>query len=277
MARPDAVGLFWEDAEKTKCGEVIRAMPSIPETGWAPPTYLPNLATASVISVDCETWDPDLIDHGPGWARGKGHIVGVSIAVPGGYKWYFPIRHTIEPETNMDPAMVLAWLSETLSNPLQPKVGANLLYDVGWLRHEGVTVAGSLMDVQYAEALLDERAEVALEVLAQKYLGEGKDSSLMYRWCSDFYGGPVSAKQRANIYRTPARLVGPYAESDADLPLRVALKQYPLLAAEGLLDLFAMECDLIYLLCDMRSAGVSVDSQGRGSSGDAPYPRTTRA
>ncbi len=259
MARPDAVGLFWEDAEKTKCGEVIRAMPSIPETGWAPPTYLPNLATASVISVDCETWDPDLIDHGPGWARGKGHIVGVSIAVPGGYKWYFPIRHTIEPETNMDPAMVLAWLSETLSNPLQPKVGANLLYDVGWLRHEGVTVAGSLMDVQYAEALLDERAEVALEVLAQKYLGEGKDSSLMYRWCSDFYGGPVSAKQRANIYRTPARLVGPYAESDADLPLRVALKQYPLLAAEGLLDLFAMECDLIYLLCDMRSAGVSVD------------------
>lgn len=259
MARVDSVGMFWEDAESGKRGTVVRAMPSIPETGWLPPTSLPELSTARVISVDCETWDPELLDHGPGWARGKGHIVGISLAVPGGHKWYFPIRHEIEPELNLDPVAVLSWLGKTLSNPRQPKVGANLLYDVGWLRHEGVTVAGTLMDVQYAEALLDERAEVALEALAQKYLGEGKDSSVMYRWCSDFYGGPVSDRQRANIYRTPARLVGPYAESDADLPLRVAIAQYPRLAAEGLLDLFAMECELIYLLCDMRSAGVTVD------------------
>ena len=65
--------------------------------------------------------------------------------------------------------MVLSWLRDTLANPAQPKVGANLMYDVGWLRHEGVTVAGELVDVQYAEALLDERAEVALEVLAQHH------------------------------------------------------------------------------------------------------------
>lgn len=258
--RVDSIGMFWEDvATGGRGAKAIRVMPPIPETGWLPPTYLPDLSRARVISIDCETKDPELLEHGPGWARGKGHIVGVSVGADGGGRWYFPIRHEVEPEHNWPPEMVLAWLRDTLANPAQPKVGANLMYDVGWLRHEGVTVAGELVDVQYAEALLDERAEVALEVLAQKYLGEGKESNLLYRWCADFYGGKPNGAQRANIYRSPPRLVGPYAESDADLPMRVAIAMYPHLVREGMMDLFRMECDLIPMLIDMRFAGVTVN------------------
>jgi len=258
--RVDSIGMFWEDVPTGGRGsKVVRVMPPIPDTGWLPPTYLPDLSRARVISIDCETYDPELLDHGPGWARGKGHIVGVSVGADGGGRWYFPIRHEVEPEHNWPPETVLAWLRDILANPAQPKVGANLMYDVGWLRHEGVTVAGELVDVQYAEALLDERAEVALETLAQKYLGEGKESSLLYRWCADFYGGKPNGAQRANIYRSPPRLVGPYAESDADLPLRVAVAMYPHLVREGMVDLFRMECDLIPMLIDMRFAGVTVD------------------
>lgn len=257
--RVDSIGMFWEDAQSSGKRNTIRLMPPIPDTGWTPPTYLPDLSRARCISVDCETYDPELLDHGPGWARGKGHIVGVSVGADGGGRWYFPIRHEVEPEHNWAPETVLAWLRDTLGNPLQPKVGANLMYDVGWLRHEGVTIRGELVDVQYAEALLDERAEVALEVLAQKYLGEGKESSLLYRWCSDYYGGKANGSQRANIYRAPPRLVGPYAESDADLPLRVAIAMYPHLVREGMMDLFRMECDLIPMLIEMRFAGVTVN------------------
>lgn len=257
--RVDSIGMFWEDAQSSGKRNTIRIMPPIPDTGWTPPTYLPDLSRARCISVDCETYDPELLDHGPGWARGKGHIVGVSIGADGGGRWYFPIRHEVEPEHNWAPETVLAWLRDTLGNPHQPKVGANLIYDLGWLRHEGVTVRGELVDVQYAEALLDERAEVALEVLGQKYLGEGKESNLLYRWCSDYYGGKPNGSQRANIYRAPPRLVGPYAESDADLPLRVAIAMYPHLAREGMLDLFRMECDLIPMLIEMRFAGVTVN------------------
>lgn len=258
--RVDSIGMFWEDVPSGGRGsKVVRVMPPIPDTGWLPPTYLPDLSRARVISIDCETYDPELLDHGPGWARGKGHIVGVSVGADGGGRWYFPIRHEVEPEHNWPPETVLAWLRDTLANPAQPKVGANLMYDVGWLRHEGVTVAGEPVDVQYAEALLDERAEVALETLAQKYLGEGKESSLLYRWCADFYGGKPNGAQRANIYRSPPRLVGPYAESDADLPLRVAVAMYPHLVREGMVDLFRMECDLIPMLIDMRFAGVTVN------------------
>ncbi|MBL4904264.1 MAG: hypothetical protein JKY62_16700 [Desulfocapsa sp.] len=260
MARDDSIGLFWEDhaAEKGR-NRIAAIMPDIPETGWEPPKTLPNLSNSKVISLDVETWDPGLKDHGPGWSRGEGHLVGVSIGDDKGGCWYFPMRHEIEAEGNWDAEVILVWLRNTLCNPKQPKVGANIIYDIGWLWHEGVHVQGPLFDVQYAEALLNEAAPVALESLAQKYLGEGKESNLLYQWCSDYYGGPITGDQRKNIYRAPPRLVGPYAESDADLPLRIIAKQWPLLEKEGLMDLFIMECELIYLYLEMRFEGVTVN------------------
>lgn len=258
--RFDSIGMFWEDTPVEKGNRTIaRIMPPIPDTGWKAPTYLPDLSRAKCISIDCETYDPDLLTFGPGWARGVGHIVGVSIGADGGGRWYFPIRHEIEPEDNWDPKVVLAWLRDTLANPAQPKIGANLQYDLGWLRHEGVNVRGDLVDVQYAEALLNERADVSLEAMGQKYLAEGKESNMLYDWCAKFYGGQPTGRQRANIYRTPPRLTGPYAESDADLPMRLASILYPLLVQENLYELFKMECALIPLIIDMRFAGVRVD------------------
>lgn len=257
--RHDNIGLFWEDVA-TERGKVVRVQPPIPETGWHPPTYFPNLRAAKAIAIDVETYDPDLTTLGPGWARGVGHIVGISVGVEGG-AWYFPIRHEIQTEDNLDPEQVLAWLRDTLGNPNQPKVGANLAYDIGWLRQEGVIVRGDLVDVQFAEALLNESSPVALEALAQKYLNEGKESSVLYKWCSDFYGGPVTGIQRKNIYRSPPCLTGAYAESDVRLPLRLVKVLYPLLAKEGLLDIFRMENALIYLLQEMRFAGVTVNTE----------------
>lgn len=258
--RDDADGMFWQDVQTSGRGaKCVRAMPPIPDTGWTPPTSFPDLSRARVLSIDCETKDLELLDHGPGWARNRGHIVGVSVGADGGGRWYFPIRHEVMAEHNIPPEQVFAWLKDTLANRFQPKVGANLMYDLGWLRHEGVPVLGELVDVQYGEALLDERSEVALEVMAQKYLGEGKESNLLYKWCADFYGGKPNSAQRANIYRAPPCLVGPYAESDADLPLRLAVKLYPLLEKEGMIDLFRMECELIRLMIDMRFAGVTVN------------------
>lgn len=260
--RADAIGLFWEDVPTGRKGsERIRVMPPIPETGWVTPreSELPDLSRCKAICVDTETYDPFLLTEGPGWARGKGHIVGISICVPEGGAWYFPIRHEVNSEDNMDPKKVLAWLSETLSNPKQPKIGANLTYDVGWLMHEGVDVKGMLYDVQFAEAILREDSRLSLEVLGNHYLGEGKESSFLYEWSAQFYGGKVNGSQRANIYRCPPSLVGPYAISDVDLPLRIIAKQWPLLHEEGLFELFEMECKLIYLMVKMRMAGVRVD------------------
>lgn len=256
--RDDAFGLFWEDAPTSRArGNVVRPMPPIPDTGWLPPSEFPDLSGAAVLSLDTETKELDF-DHGPGWARGAGHIVGVSVAVHD-RAWYFPVRHEVEPEYNMNPDHVFAWLRDTMADKRQHKVGANLIYDLGWLMEENVPVAGDLMDVQVAEALLDERGLVNVDFLGQKYLGQGKETSLLYQWCADFYGGEPNGKQRANIYRAPPRLVGPYAEMDAVVPLRVARAQYSQLAAEGLMQVLQMENGLIRLLIAMRRAGVAVD------------------
>jgi DNA polymerase I-like protein with 3'-5' exonuclease and polymerase domains len=182
--------------------------------------------------------------------------VGVSLAVPG-HAWYFPIGHTIEPEMNMDAGMVLRWLQDVLAGD-QPKVGTNLIYDVGWLLEEGVTVNGPLLDIGYAEALLSETASLGLDGMAEKYLGTGKVTNYLYRWCAEWYGGDEH-DQRKNIWRSPARLVGPYAEADALLPLQIFEKHKVLLDEQGLLHLFDKECRLIRMLLAMRLQGARVD------------------
>lgn len=264
MARTDSIGMFWIDAPTSrKRGDIVRPRPAVPETGWKAPTEFPNLSAAVVLSLDTETWDPDLETSGPGWARNRGHVVGFSVGAKDAQgnigSWYFPIRHADTPEENVDAANALAWLKSVMETPDIPKVGANLIYDIGWLQHEGIMVQGPLFDVQHAEALLDERARVGLDVLANKYLGQHKQSDLLYQWCSDFYGGAANDRQRKNIWRSPPSLVGPYGESDASLPLSIMEAQWPLLEKEGLLDLFHLECELIPLLVAMRYAGVPVD------------------
>jgi DNA polymerase I-like protein with 3'-5' exonuclease and polymerase domains len=240
----------------------IKSPPPIPNNGWRPPSYLPDLRDAVVISFDTETYEPDF-DHGPGWGRSKGNMVGVSICAEDRLgnrgTWYFPLRHTVQPEFNLSPQVVIPWLKAQLETPHIPKVGANLLYDVGWLTTENIYVQGELHDVQFAEALLNEDGYVSLDYLGNKYLREGKETNELYVWMADSYGGEPSHKQRANIWRAPPALVGPYAESDAYLPLDIIRKQLPLLEAENLMDVYKMECASIPLLTQMRMTGVNIN------------------
>lgn len=260
MSRFDNIGLFWEDLPTSrKRGErVLGPLPEIPETGWRPPTELPDWSNAPVMSFDTETKDPELETHGPGWGRGPdmGHVVGMSLAIPG-QRIYVPIRHEVQPEMNLDPDMVLRWMAHHMKQPC-PKVGAHLQYDVGWLRAEGVEVNGPLYDVQIAQSLLNENSNVGLETLGQMYCGIGKDTDLLEEWCRNYYG-TGKKNWRKDIYRAPVTLVGAYGEQDASLPLDVLNKMWPLLQADGVMELFEMECRLTRLLVDMRFEGVSVD------------------
>ena len=254
------MSFLFEGFENAKPQKPInRPIPYIPDTGWRVKRIYPDLSSAKIIGVDCETYDPFMDSHGAGWATGMGHIVGISIATDTGFKAYYPIRHELGQEDNLPPEEVLGWLKRELGRKNQVKVGANITYDVGWLKQEGVEVEGMCMDVQYAEALLNPAGRVALEVLGQKYLREGKDSSDMYKWIQEAYGGDLNGKLRKWIYKTPPRLVGYYAESDADLPIRLIQAMWPLLVKHKLTKVFYLECKLIPVMIKMRFAGVRVD------------------
>lgn len=231
----------------------------VPETRWRCPHEFPDLSGAKVICFDTEARDPHLLSKGPGYQRGDAQVVGLSVGVDTGEKWYFPMRHELG--GNLDPDTVMRWARSELGRADQPKIGANLLYDIEALGSEGVDVRGPLIDVQIAEPLLDEhRFAYGLDVLAKEYLGEGKVAEAMYKWCADAYGGkPTRTAQAGNIWRAPVQLVGPYAESDVDLPIRIYRKQYAKLKAQNLLELFELECSLIPMLANMRKRGIRVD------------------
>lgn len=259
MSRWDDEGFWWEDEERVSRGQRIRPTPAIPPSNWLPPKDFPNLSGVKIIGVDTETFDPNLLTHGPGWARGDGHLVGVSISAGPADSWYFPLRHELQKEMNMEIEPVIAYLKDILGVD-RPAVGANVLYDVGWLGTEGIKIKGTLYDVQYAEALLDEVAvSYSLDTIAKKYLGKGKFSEELYKWCALAFGGNATKRQAGNIYRAPITLVGPYAESDAHEPLAILNKQWGDLHQLGLLDLFKMECRLIPVLYGMQLRGMTVD------------------
>ena len=234
-------------------------LPSYP-TDWEPVEEFPNLSGAKVLAVDTETYDPELIEAGPGWGRGVGEIIGASIATED-KAWYFPIRHRIQPELNLDPNKLFRWLNDTLGTDI-PKIFANASYDLGWLAQEGVKVKGKCYDVIIAEKLLDStKFNYNLESIAKEHLGEGKVSNELYEWCARAYGGKADGKQRANMYRTPISLVGPYAEGDARLPFDIFKRQWKLLDIANLLVVYDIETRLTPLLVAMRMRGVRISEE----------------
>ena len=230
-----------------------------PACTWVAPTEMPRLQGAARIGIDVETYDPDLDTLGPGVRRGS-YIVGISVARDDGGKWYLPMRH--EGGGNLDPDQVLNWARSELNAFDGEVVGAKIDYDMDHLFEVGVTFpkAKRWRDVQIAEPLLDEnRLAYGLEVLGQEYLGLGKNEALLKEAATAYGFGTTNKEIKKNLWRLPAGYVGPYAEDDADLPMRILPLQEAKLAAEDLTDLFDLESRLTPILLAMRRRGVRVD------------------
>lgn len=263
MARDDFYGMFWQDAQRqraTKGPSDPRALPPTPDTGWflpEGPELYPDLSGQGMISFDVESNDPYLTSKGPGYVRGDAYVCGVAIGTEAGFRRYYPVAHE-NSGRNLSKRAVFGWLKEVLDLPV-PKVGANLLYDLEALHFSGVPVRGPFYDVQNAEALLDEtRFTYSLESIAQDRLREGKEQSVMLKWLEQAFGkGETNIKK--NIWRAPPEVVGPYAESDVDLPLRLLALQRKQLEQENLWELFELESKLVPMLLAMRIRGVPVD------------------
>jgi DNA polymerase I-like protein with 3'-5' exonuclease and polymerase domains len=260
--RDDSVGFFWEEVQtRQKRVTYDRPIPPIPDTGWVAPTEFPRLKDVKLLGLDCETKDIELSTMGPGFRRtGEegAYVVGLSVGTQDGGRWYFPMRHSVAPEQNLDPGKVLAWARDNLCTEGQAKVGANINYDVDALWSEGVPVTGPFIDVQYAEALLDSnRLMYNLDSLAWDYLGHGKVSDALQTWVEKAYGSDDN--YRAHIHAAPPCLVGPYAEGDVDQPLRIWELQKAKLQSQSMMGLFDLETELIPLMIEMRQRGVRVD------------------
>ena len=147
-----------------------------PETEWVMPEELKDLTGAKQIAIDLETNDPGLKELGSGNVTGKGHIAGIAVAVEG-WSGYFPIQH--ESNGNMDKKLVFSWLQDMFNQPDTTFIFHNAMYDICWLRTEGLTVYGKIVDTMIAASLIDEnRLSYQLNTLSRHYIGLGKDESV---------------------------------------------------------------------------------------------------
>lgn len=214
----------------------------------------PSLRGQGMIAIDCETCDPGLREFGSG-AHKPGHfIAGVAVGTEAGFREYYPVGH--EPGGNLPRDKVMGWLTEQLTLEV-PKVGANLLYDIGFLDFAGVDMVGPFYDVQIAEPLLNEnRFSYSLEALSKDYLGVGKIDEEMEAWLIERFG---KKDPKSNIWRAPVEIVRPYAIGDVNHPLEIFAKQKTELERQGLWRLFTMESKLTPMLWEMRKRGVRID------------------
>ena len=233
---------------------ILQAPMFAPESDWSIPSVFPQFSDTETIAVDLETYDPHLMTCGPGWATGRGHIVGIGIATDN-WKGYFPIRH--DGGGNLDENVVLRWLKNTLASEKRDVIFHNALYDVGWLRREGVHVGGKILDTIVAAPLVNEnRYSYSLDNLGEFYCNEKKDESLLQNAALSFGVNPKS-----EMYKLPSKFVGPYGEQDAALTLKLWKKLKVEIKEQSLEKILDMECRLIPLLLEMRWRGVRIDEE----------------
>ena len=222
-----------------------------PQTEWLPPESFPDLSKYDEIAIDLETKDPELKKLGSGSVTGKGHMVGIAVAVK---DWcgYYPIRH--EGGGNMEIRKVLNWFEDVLKTPAT-KIFHNAMYDVCFIRAEDLKIEGKIVDTMIAGSLVDEnRFRYDLGSMGRDYVGIGKNEAVLNETAATWGIDPKS-----EMYKLPAMYVGEYAEQDAVLTLKLWQEMKKEILAQDIEDIFNLETELFPCLVDMRFLGVRVD------------------
>jgi DNA polymerase I-like protein with 3'-5' exonuclease and polymerase domains len=238
----------------------------VPSSDWVAPTELPDLRGTGVIAIDTETKDDGLkYDRGPGWAMGMSRIVGVSMASKRG-KVYVSLAHP--DSNNFDHTQVGRWLADHMSSG-EEIVFQNAPYDLGNITSEwgSVPLPARLHDTNGMAFMLDEqRLTYNLDSLCRWQGVPGKDESLLVEVARAYGYDP-----KGELWKLPARYVGPYGEQDAQSTLELYWKFMPQLIGQEVLEAYQLEMDLIPMVLAMRRRGIRMNVDRLEQSRDWMY------
>lgn len=175
-------------------------------------------------------------------------LVGMSFSIEENKAWYVPI-----PEEMEKAEKIISYFSPALQNLEITKIGQNIKFDILVLRKYGVHVVGKLFDTMIAHYLLNPELRHGMDYLAETYLN--------YKTVPiESLIGPKGKNQKS-MRTVPIELVAEYAAEDADITLKLKNKFAPQLEKENLNALFYdIEMPLIYVLAEMESSGVKLDT-----------------
>lgn len=213
-----------------------------------------------LISIDVETYDPNLKAKGPGTFRNDGFLAGISITdLSKNVKEYIPVGHA--QGTNWSKDKAIARVKELIMND-RPKIGAHMIYDLEWLDWYGIkNVPGLKIDVEVNEALIDEnKYHYNLNSIAAKYeCGTKLTSSLTDLCVHAGYNIKKESDVFLHLFKLPPEKVTPYGIQDTLLPLEIYKHQKKIISDEGLEKVFMLESKLTDVLLKMRIQGVPID------------------
>ena len=224
-----------------------------PATEWIAPDVFPTelLVNAKQIAIDTETRDPNLTSIGPGYIRGDGEVVGISVACDG-FEGYFPFGH--ETGFNFPKNKVVDFFKKVCASD-NTKVFHNAPYDIGWLRTLGIEVKGKIVDTMIVAPLIDENQfYYSLNGLGREYLNEGKTEAELNAAAAEWGLDP-----KAEMWRLPSAYVGTYATQDAVLTLKLWDYFKVEIEKQNLWNVFDLEMELLPIIIEMKRVGVRVD------------------
>ena len=135
------------------------------------------------------------------------------------------------------------------------KICHNASYDIGWLKAEGIETKGRIIDTMVAAPLIDEnRFSYSLNALGRYYLQESKNEELLNDAAEAW-----NVDSKSGLSELPPMYVGPYAEQDAALTLRLWKHFKTELSKQDLWSIFNLESSITPLLIEMRMRGVRID------------------
>lgn len=204
----------------------------------------PNLDHTNLLSLDIETFDPNLRKLGPGVRRKDGYILGVGIA-DSEREWYFP------------------WDDNTkdflFSLKVKDFITQNGLYDYDWL---DFIPDGNMYDTKIAEALIDSnKFKFNLDSLAKKYLKESKGDDEITQYALDHGWIKRGSKAQEFLKDMPFELVGKYCKKDVRQTFDIFIKQQPILESQSLEKVFDIETRLLKPVLQMIKNGVRIDEE----------------
>lgn len=216
-----------------------------------------------VVGLDCETVDPLLKTSGWSWKYGQGYILNTALYYEAEDKVTVIAGLNNEncPFDLIDRQCDNKEIIDLLTDSDVCIVGANIIYDLGWLLYEyNMTVYEvkcSFVDVLQAESILDEFNIHTLESVSQKYLKYGKSKDRIEDWVKE----NISAKGdfRQHLKEAPWDLLCEYVQGDAKNPVKVWRKQLTLLKEQDLCSRCKLEFDCILPTLAMTMNGMPFD------------------
>lgn len=220
-----------------------------------------------VVGLDCETYDPKLKTAGWSWKYREGYILCTSIFYENSSEIkIIPGIHndncTYSEEERINKNEII---KDLLKNENVIIIGANIMYDIGWLLYEynmtTYDVKAKLIDVLMAQRILDEWTIHSLESLSQMYLGYGKQTAKIEPWIKEH----VSSKGdfRQHLKEAPYNLLLDYVATDSKNPVKIWKKQLTLLKNENLVQRVKLEFSCILPILQITINGFCFDVEGK--------------